>query len=61
MFYVYVLTSKQDGELYTGFTHDLKRRVKEHNAGKVPSTKPRVPLTLLYYEAYRAEEDARNR
>jgi putative endonuclease len=61
MFYVYVLTSKQDGELYTGFTHDLRRRVKEHNAGKVESTKSRTPFTLAYYEAYKSEDEARNR
>jgi putative endonuclease len=61
MFYVYVLRSTKDENLYVGSTNDLKRRFKEHNAGDVESTKPQRPLELLYYEAYTAEEDARTR
>ena len=61
MFYVYILGSQKDRELYIGSTNDLKKRIQEHNSGKVPSTKPRIPLKLLYYEAYLAEKDARKR
>ncbi len=61
MFYLYILRSIKDNELYVGSTNDLKRRLKEHNAGDVQSTKPRRPLVLLYYEAYAAEPDARKR
>ncbi|MBP9749879.1 MAG: GIY-YIG nuclease family protein [Candidatus Pacebacteria bacterium] len=61
MFYVYVLISTRDGELYIGSTNDLKKRFREHNSGKVPSTKTRTPFHLLYYEAYSAEVDARKR
>ena len=35
MNYVYVLKSTVDGELYIGSTNDLKRRIGEHNNGKV--------------------------
>ncbi|MEK7553394.1 MAG: GIY-YIG nuclease family protein, partial [Patescibacteria group bacterium] len=31
MFYVYILKSKKDGELYFGYTSDLIERLKEHN------------------------------
>ena len=61
MFYIYVLKSKKDQQLYIGSTNDLKRRFKEHNNGEVFSTKPRRPFELVYYEAYKAEGDARNR
>lgn len=61
MFYVYILKSKKDGNLYIGSTNDLERRVEEHNAGLVFSTKARVPLDLIYYEAYKSQMDARNR
>lgn len=61
MFYVYVLRSKVDGNLYTGSTTDLKKRFEEHNHGKVVSTRLRKPLELVYYEAYASEKDARQR
>lgn len=61
MFYVYLLGSNKDKELYIGSTNDLRKRVKEHNSGKVSSTKSRGPFKLLYYEAYTVEQEARNR
>jgi len=61
MFYIYLLRSKKDDKLYIGFTDDLRRRLKEHNSGKSKSTKHRRPLELIYYEAYKLEQDARKR
>ena len=61
MCYVYVLRSLKDGDLYVGSTNDLRGRFALHNAGKVASTKSRSPFDLIYYEAYKAEEDARHR
>jgi len=61
MFYLYVLKSKKDGNLYIGSTNDLRKRLAEHNTGKVFSTKSRTPFELIYYEAYKSESDARSR
>jgi putative endonuclease len=61
MYYVYVLVSEKDKELYIGSTPDLKRRVSEHNSGKSFATAPRRPFKLVYYEAYLTEKDARAR
>ena len=61
MYYVYIIRSKIDGNLYTGSTNDLKKRLLEHSSGKVFSTKHRRPFELVYYEAYKSEKDARNR
>ena len=61
MNYVYVLKSTKDNELYIGSTTDLRRRLREHNEGKAFSTKLRRPFELVYYEAYRGLEDARDR
>lgn len=61
MFYFYVLQSLKDFDLYFGYSNDLRERLKEHNSGKVSSTKNRKPLALVYYEAYRSEKDARER
>ncbi len=58
MYYVYVLQSQKDKQFYTGFTTDMKRRIKEHNEGKVFSTKNRVPLKQIYYEACLSQKDA---
>lgn len=52
MYYVYLLRNKKTKEVYIGYTKDLRRRLLEHHA-KNPE--------LLYYEAYRAEKDARQR
>ena len=61
MHYTYLLQSKKDHKLYTGYTVDLPRRLKQHNEGKVLSTKSRLPLELVYYEACINEADAKAR
>lgn len=61
MFFVYILRSLKDGQLYIGSTDDLRRRIEEHNTGKSESTKFRKPFKLIYYEAYISERDARHR
>jgi putative endonuclease len=61
MNYVYVIKSSVDEELYIGSTTDLKRRFKEHNTQKNFSTRWRGPFELIYYEAYKNLEDARER
>ena len=58
MYYVYVLLSERDGNFYTGSTPDLKRRLAAHSAGKVPSTRDRRPLKLIYFEASLSKADA---
>ena len=44
--------------LYIGFTKDLKKRLNEHKKGLVTSTKNRLPLKLVYYEACLNKNDA---
>lgn len=61
MYYVYILKSSRDELLYVGSTDNLRRRLSEHNNGKVRSTKSRIPFSLRYYEAYASEKDARMR
>lgn len=61
MFYVYILKSEKDGKLYTGFSKDLKKRIEWHNEQKSQATKWRLPVKLIYYEAYKNEKDARKR
>jgi len=61
MYYTYVLKSKVDGNLYIGFCNNLKRRFKDHNTGKVISTRSRKPFNLIYYEACLLKERALKR
>ncbi len=61
MYYTYILKSKKDKLFYTGYTSDLKSRLKEHNNGKVTSTKNRLPVELVYYEACLNQQDATHR
>ncbi len=61
MFYFYALQSTYDTNYYFGSTNDLKRRILEHQSGKVASTKHRLPLQLVYYEAYQNLSQARYR
>ena len=59
--YTYILQSKKDNFLYTGCTQNLKNRIKEHNKGKVVSTKHKLPVKIIYYELCINKKDAYNR
>lgn len=50
--YVYLLCSMKDGKFYVGWTTDVDRRLKEHNAGLTRSTKFRRPFKLVGHETY---------
>jgi putative endonuclease len=60
-YYVYVLRSEKDGYFYTGYSNDVRRRLQEHNDGKVNSTKNRTPLVLVYWEGCLNQQDATRR
>ena len=51
-----------DGTLYTGWTNDLKKRLKSHAAGKGGKyTRARLPVQLVYTERFETEHEARSR
>jgi putative endonuclease len=60
-FCVYILFSRKDLLLYTGFTTNIDQRVLNHNEGKTKSTASRRPLDLIFCEFYLFEVDARRR
>ncbi|MFD2568633.1 GIY-YIG nuclease family protein [Pseudotenacibaculum haliotis] len=61
MFYVYVLYSEKFSRTYTGFTNNLERRLKEHNAKRNKSTKAFVPWSIIYKEEVETRVLARER
>lgn len=62
MWFVYMARCK-DGTLYTGVTTDLKRRLKEHNTGKLGAkyTKSKRPILLVYMEKSTNRSTAQSR
>lgn len=60
-FYTYVLRSLKDGNLYTGYTNNLQKRLETHNKGQVESTHNRIPFELIYWEGCLNQHDATRR
>lgn len=61
MNYTYILKCS-DNTLYTGWTNDLEKRLKAHNAGKgAKYTKTRLPVEMVYYESFEDKIDAMKR
>lgn len=60
MHYVYFL-KLSNGNIYTGSTADLRRRITQHEAGYVTSTHPYLPVKVVGYEAYAQKSDATRR
>ena len=51
-----------DGTYYTGWTNNLKKRLKEHNAGRgAKYTRGRTPVELVYMETHGTRQEAMQR
>lgn len=49
----------RDGSLYTGWTSDLDRRLREHNSGAgAKYTRSRRPVVLVYVESVKSMGEA---
>jgi len=59
--YVYVLLSEIDHHFYVVYTTDLRKRLDEHKAGKVLSTKKRLPVNLVIGNVLSNQADATRR
>lgn len=61
MNYTYLLECA-DQTLYCGWTNDLEKRLDAHNQGTgAKYTRPRRPVTLVYYEEFQTKEEAMRR
>ena len=58
MYFAYILKSLKDNKDYYGSTGNIESRLKQHNYGKVKSTKNRIPLILHYSEQFDNKSDA---
>ena len=58
MYYVYILKNSETGEFYTGFSEDLKTRLKSHREKTVKTTKGKGEYKLIWYCAFKAKSQA---
>jgi len=59
-YYVYIIKSQTvPHHFYTGYTEDLDDRLKHHNDGAVPATKPYRPWAYKTCIAFTDEQQAR--
>ncbi|NTV41515.1 MAG: GIY-YIG nuclease family protein [Candidatus Moranbacteria bacterium] len=59
MFYIYIIYSKKLNKKYIGYCENLKNRLREHNSGESKFTSRGVPWSLVYYQVFLSEIDAR--
>ena len=57
-YWVYVIQSENDSWTYTGHTNDVKRRLHDHNRGKMKSTRHHGPFKLIYTEEFSSRSEA---
>ena len=59
---LYLYCKCSDGSLYTGWTNNLEKRIKDHNAGRgAKYTKARRPVVLVYKEEFPTKQEAMKR
>ena len=61
MSWLYILTNKVTNRYYIGSTDNLERRLKEHKAGKVRTSRVLGTFDLVYKEEYYDIKEARMR
>ena len=61
MYFIYLLQSLKNRNLYIGCTSNLKKRLQIHNGGKSYHTKKYAPWRLVYFEGYISKQDAYGR
>ncbi len=58
MYYVYMLECA-DGSLYTGWTNNLDKRIRLHNAGRGSKyVRSRLPVQMRYAESFMTQGEA---
>jgi len=62
MYYVYLLECTDDKSWYIGYSADLRQRIERHKKRDgARTTKRKQHWELIYYEAYKNEQDAKGR
>jgi len=61
MYHVYILLNETKNRTYTGVAEDVDNRLAEHNSGKVKSSRPYRPYTVIHTETFATLSEARQR
>ena len=61
MYYAHILLNDAKTRTYTGVADDVNKRLTEHNAGGVKSSRPYRPYKIIHAEAFRTLSKARQR
>ena len=61
MYYVYILLGKVNKRTYTGVAANVNKRLAEHNAGRVKSSRPYRPYKIIHTEAFETLREARQK
>ncbi len=61
MYNVYILKSLKFNRYYIGHSKNLEKRLKQHNQGKVKSTKAYRPWECIYTESFVNKQTAYKR
>jgi len=61
MYFVYILKSLVKKSYYIGHSSDIGNRLKQHNSGKVKSTKANKPWKVVYTEILETKSEAYKR
>ena len=61
MAYVYIIHSSKWDRYYVGSCENLQNRLEDHNAGRNKSTRHGKPWTLMSFETYPNNKEARAR
>ena len=61
MYHVYMLLNESKTRTYTGVADDVEKRLKEHNAGRVKSSRPYRPYNIVHTESFTTLSEARQK
>lgn len=61
MYHVYILLNETKTRTYTGVADDVDKRLAEHNAGRVKSSRPYRPYKIIHAESFETLSEARQR
>lgn len=50
--YLYILKSLKNDSYYIGISHDVDKRIKQHNFGNVSATKNKRPYKIVFKQEY---------